>query len=1158
MGFKTLRTCEFLIYNPLKTYHMLHSAHIFIGKEFEPLVEAIGSNLAKQNPTATQYINLYNLIGEKKINRLDIQLPDDVLLQPSIQWSAVESDKGEDYPSFWSTKIYDVILNVANAAQGQLYVFIHLPLYNTTGLNAAKDLCKAINASMRPVSVDFVGYCDDMVPFIEPNAKNKPEPSAKIVPAIKAMYSDLNYTPNSNHFVVIQNRTQKGIALLSKDDGVKPFQDMVTQLSLLFVSHYDNIFDSRVAARDVVGIGFSSLYFDAYLFADYLLHKTMMCVIDNQSVNNNDVDVNAANKQANEILKNKANILSKFFEQWKGRERETEENPEAYDVIKAQAQEIFDRTVKYFTENKDMTAKAAVLASLLSQTECELFSNSVYNPTNTCFDELYEEAIDFFIKEDDVEYYRIADAKPYNPIQELKQVNIKLMQAEVMVRSLKEQLEGLEEQIENTKNVKKCYIDDEGYFTFDDKKFRLLPEFNEEPLKDNYEDHPIAVSSIDLRSNFRPIQNQGHQGSCLSFTLTSIFEYMMKASGKKEYDLSEAFLYYNARDLDGDGNVNEDNGSRFHPSIKSLREYGLALEKVWPYNDDVYNQKPSPEAYEDAATRKLVKELNVRLSSDAIKSALADGYPVAGSFVLYPSFDNSGGYIPMPTAEEMEESKDPEKQHRHGHHAMTIVGFSDQMKMFLVRNSWGVDWGDKGYCYVPYEYIDNPNLFKFACIFTEITSLEFKKPDLKEIPALKVNSDDLRIKYYINQASLQVKEEEVSELKQQREKLIEYFQVQKNVYADANSRDEFIRENVTHLEEINTTLKDENKKMEQEQEDIFVSFKAKRRKEVINLVVFVLVTALVLWGYNYLLGKLEELGSIAKWAVETFSLNYLWLLPVWGIYMIFAYIRFRKYWNEWRNRRDELDLQINNNKKVIKANELRISLFRFKAFAAWLTLTSLENVQLKLLRTYTNIINLINNLRAWYTETKESCQEIDLSSTFPNISLVDKSTLDNYFDAELSLSKVCEMDLSVNLENYEITPEYLAEFKANFIKELKTRLMNSLNEIKFDIANHAVNKTFNNIAKEVTKEVINDLDNQAQMFVHVQSMERPMVVPDALLFTPNINKWRTQLDSLFKTINPSTDGSDDLCRMTLLRMATLSFDECVALRQPTPTSKKGK
>ena len=28
--------------------------------------------------------------------------------------------------------------------------------------------------------------------------------------------------------------------------------------------------------------------------------------------------------------------------------------------------------------------------------------------------------------------------------------------------------------------------------------------------------------------------------------------------------------------------------------------------------------------------------------------------------------------------------------------------------MFIVRNSWGDEWCDKGYCYVPYDYLANP------------------------------------------------------------------------------------------------------------------------------------------------------------------------------------------------------------------------------------------------------------------------------------------------------------------------------------------------------------------------------------------------------------------------------------------------------------------
>jgi C1A family cysteine protease len=36
---------------------------------------------------------------------------------------------------------------------------------------------------------------------------------------------------------------------------------------------------------------------------------------------------------------------------------------------------------------------------------------------------------------------------------------------------------------------------------------------------------------------------------------------------------------------------------------------------------------------------------------------------------------------------------------------MLCVGYSDPDRVFIVRNSWGSDWGDKGYCYIPYDYL---------------------------------------------------------------------------------------------------------------------------------------------------------------------------------------------------------------------------------------------------------------------------------------------------------------------------------------------------------------------------------------------------------------------------------------------------------------------
>ena len=45
-----------------------------------------------------------------------------------------------------------------------------------------------------------------------------------------------------------------------------------------------------------------------------------------------------------------------------------------------------------------------------------------------------------------------------------------------------------------------------------------------------------------------------------------------------------------------------------------------------------------------------------------------------------------------------------------GGHAVTAVGYDDFKECFIVRNSWGEGWGDKGYFYMPYQYISHPML----------------------------------------------------------------------------------------------------------------------------------------------------------------------------------------------------------------------------------------------------------------------------------------------------------------------------------------------------------------------------------------------------------------------------------------------------------------
>jgi len=45
-----------------------------------------------------------------------------------------------------------------------------------------------------------------------------------------------------------------------------------------------------------------------------------------------------------------------------------------------------------------------------------------------------------------------------------------------------------------------------------------------------------------------------------------------------------------------------------------------------------------------------------------------------------------------------------------GGHAVMAVGYNEKEKVFIIRNSWGVNWGDQGYFYMPYKYMTNKNL----------------------------------------------------------------------------------------------------------------------------------------------------------------------------------------------------------------------------------------------------------------------------------------------------------------------------------------------------------------------------------------------------------------------------------------------------------------
>jgi C1A family cysteine protease len=253
-----------------------------------------------------------------------------------------------------------------------------------------------------------------------------------------------------------------------------------------------------------------------------------------------------------------------------------------------------------------------------------------------------------------------------------------------------------------------------------DKMYGWIPDLPDQ--RDVFATFPEIAnynSKIDLRETKKmpEIYNQANLGSCTANALCAAFEYEQKRQFK-DYDFfpSRLFLYYNERVIEG--SVEYDSGSRIRDGIKVINKLGICSESECVYNPLNYAIRPSVKAYLDAQKHKSIKYKRVNKYLNSIKSALTLRYPISFGFTVYESFEDPEG---VEMTGQMVLPKKNEKVL--GGHAVLLCGYDDNTEQFLVRNSWGKEWGNDGYFYMPYSYLLSSNCSDFWVIE------KVKKPD---------------------------------------------------------------------------------------------------------------------------------------------------------------------------------------------------------------------------------------------------------------------------------------------------------------------------------------------------------------------------------------------------------------------------------------------
>jgi len=206
---------------------------------------------------------------------------------------------------------------------------------------------------------------------------------------------------------------------------------------------------------------------------------------------------------------------------------------------------------------------------------------------------------------------------------------------------------------------------------------------------------PTIPVTFSLRSQCPIPYDQGQLGSC---TANAIAGNIDMIETNKTFSPSRLFIYQNEV-LVEDGKLVDD-GADDMDGLVYISKNGVCSEITWPYNISKFTTIPPQTAYAEAKNHICTGIISI--SKDAnfinnIKTQISQGHPVLVGIICFPGIQGpttaKTGIVPMPS---------PGVQPIGGHE---ILAVAYDATTITCLNSWGPNWGDKGFCHFPLAYV---------------------------------------------------------------------------------------------------------------------------------------------------------------------------------------------------------------------------------------------------------------------------------------------------------------------------------------------------------------------------------------------------------------------------------------------------------------------
>ncbi|MBR6879399.1 MAG: hypothetical protein IKM95_08520 [Bacteroidales bacterium] len=965
----------------------------------------------------------------------------------------VLSGNWDDFLKGFFRWLYDTSITINRPGDSStMNICVYVPLYLKVYWSVTEMFLTAMDALPQSFHVDlfllpydtaflFQKKEDNLTVRFSEFAKTSKEVLEAILKA-KDQYRSLGT------MVMLQNCNSGGVSLNLDDDS---FVRIAGEYALLSVKHYPEMFQPAAQdnQRPIHALGLSVLSFDKYYFVQYLLHKAYTHILDRESVSQTEVEVNKVSQIVQGILSQNVNVFSQLYDrEIAPRLNNNLDHAEIISQVSPALNKEIGRLTQEFQAYIDdpelsLPEKKATLAQLLGEDD-DLLIGYMFNKHQLVIDDCCREVLDLFVNannqlckvrledEDEAEHLKgYAILSPTGEsvrtasalLDDLKATKVSMRESTNYIRQKTTELEGLDVQRQDHKESFKRLTNDG--FVFEGHTYKLQEEVEEIDLEEEYKPVTFLSPSVDLRESFTPVKDQGKMGACSSFALVGIFEFILKKNHQPDINLSEQFVYYNARKAEGASQT--DTGSSLSDVLKTMKEQGVCLEQLFPYNPDNIALEPPVEAYDDAQNRKIVHAKNVKRSLQDIKSALYEGYPVAITLKIFDSFNPRKGFIRIPSEQEIQNEKS-------GYHTMVVCGYNDEARFFVVRNSWGRKFGEKGYCYIPYGYIENESLTCEACIITEINDikLQVKGTDQKTVVSFDLTDSNIKSEILNNLIREEkLKLQRITKELQERSRLFnELFQQLGN-----NGNREAINDGTKErLEWECGNLTKKKDLLSGERLNALKNFDRQNRRY-----------RWFFWGgvASVLLGFI--IACIVAKSLEPFARKLSF--GVYGIVAL-ASVAFWLIMRYRKRKRKDLDLdykdQLEQLAQEISKRQREKEITHLKTHLAGMIIDSLYKLGRNLHAKYNGMRSYVGNLKVWRDQERESMMTPPCKDPF--LTLISNECLDKYFDENKdTLTEGLELSRMFR-DRYDVREEEVVRFKYKLKKKLVTMLFGAIED----------------------------------------------------------------------------------------------------------------